>query len=36
MKICEKCGGLVKRHVNQEDLVCIDCGKVYHNQKPQF
>lgn len=28
MRICERCGGLVKRHINQKDMVCVDCGIV--------
>lgn len=22
---CKKCGGLLKRHINGKDFVCIDC-----------
>ncbi len=30
LSVCDRCGGLVKRHINQKDMVCIDCGRIYH------
>ncbi len=29
---CKKCGGLLKKHINGRDLVCIDCHTVQHGK----